>query len=79
MKRSLETAAHCTTSSRSTCRASSGARKQLGSTYLPIVARCVIDALREFPALNAWLEGEHVHRARRRSTSASPCRSARTG
>src|SRR5205807_7882524 len=34
------------------------ARTRLGITALPIVARCTIDALREFPSLNAWLEGD---------------------
>jgi pyruvate/2-oxoglutarate dehydrogenase complex dihydrolipoamide acyltransferase (E2) component len=33
-------------------------RRELGSTYLPIVARCTVEALREFGDLNAWLEGE---------------------
>src|SRR5205814_6560484 len=34
------------------------ARARLGVTALPIVARCTIDALREFPSLNAWLDGD---------------------
>src|SRR4029079_6706065 len=34
------------------------ARKQAKLSYLPFVARCVIDALREYPRLNAWLEGD---------------------
>ena len=34
------------------------ARARLGTTALPIVARCAIDALREYPSLNAWLEGD---------------------
>jgi pyruvate/2-oxoglutarate dehydrogenase complex dihydrolipoamide acyltransferase (E2) component len=34
------------------------ARKQLGLTALPLVARCAIDALREFPSINAWLDGD---------------------
>jgi pyruvate/2-oxoglutarate dehydrogenase complex dihydrolipoamide acyltransferase (E2) component len=34
------------------------ARAKLGVTALPFVARASIDALRERPALNAWLEGE---------------------
>ena len=33
-------------------------RAQIGTTALPIVARCVVEALREFPDLNAWLEGD---------------------
>ena len=64
MKRSLETAATCTTwmevdmgrveAWRRTARV--GGRT--GMTALPIVARCVIDALAEHPALNATLEGD---------------------
>ena len=54
-----------------------GARLKV--TALSFVARACIDALREYPALNAWLEGEKLHTARARSTSESPCRSARTG
>jgi pyruvate/2-oxoglutarate dehydrogenase complex dihydrolipoamide acyltransferase (E2) component len=34
------------------------ARKRLGVTALAFVARATIHALREYPALNAWLEGE---------------------
>ena len=34
------------------------ARAKLGVTALAFVARTSIDALREHPALNAWLEGE---------------------
>ena len=34
------------------------ARTRMGVTALPLVARCTIGALREFPSLNAWLEGE---------------------
>jgi pyruvate/2-oxoglutarate dehydrogenase complex dihydrolipoamide acyltransferase (E2) component len=64
MKRSLETAATCTTwmeadmgrveAWRRTVRA--GGRT--GMTALPIVARCVIEALAEHPTLNATLEGD---------------------
>src|ERR1700746_765786 len=40
------------------------ARRPLGVTALAFVARACIDALREVPAVNAWLEGEKhtVHR-----------------
>jgi pyruvate/2-oxoglutarate dehydrogenase complex dihydrolipoamide acyltransferase (E2) component len=60
MLRSLQTAAHCTTiveadMSRIEVARSAGPRKL---TYLPFVARCAIDALREFPTLNATFEGE---------------------
>jgi 2-oxoglutarate dehydrogenase E2 component (dihydrolipoamide succinyltransferase) len=58
MKRSLETAATCTTWIEADMLAVERARAQLGITALPIVARCAIDALREFPALNAWLDGD---------------------
>jgi pyruvate/2-oxoglutarate dehydrogenase complex dihydrolipoamide acyltransferase (E2) component len=58
MKRSLETAATCTTWIEADMSAVERARARLGITALPIVARCAIDALREFPALNAWLDGE---------------------
>jgi pyruvate/2-oxoglutarate dehydrogenase complex dihydrolipoamide acyltransferase (E2) component len=58
MKRSLETAAHCTTWIEVDMSRVETARKQLGVTGLAFVARATIDALREHPALNAWLEGE---------------------
>jgi 2-oxoglutarate dehydrogenase E2 component (dihydrolipoamide succinyltransferase) len=62
MKRSLETAATCTTWIEVDFARVEAARKQLGITALPIVARCTIDALREYPQLNAWLEGEDYTR-----------------
>ena len=62
MLRSLRTAAHCTTIVEADFSAVEAARSALGLTYLPIVARCVIDALREFPALNATFEGERLVR-----------------
>ena len=58
MKRSLETAAHCTTMVECDMSAVERRRALIGTTALPIVARCVVDALREYPALNAWLEGD---------------------
>ncbi len=58
MKRSLETAATCTTWIEADMSRIEAARAQLGLTALPLVARCVIAALREHPQLNAWLEGE---------------------
>jgi 2-oxoglutarate dehydrogenase E2 component (dihydrolipoamide succinyltransferase) len=65
MKRSLETAATCTTWIEADMSGVEAARARLGLTALPIVARCTIDALREFPALNATLDGEAyaVHEA----------------
>jgi 2-oxoglutarate dehydrogenase E2 component (dihydrolipoamide succinyltransferase) len=62
MKRSLETAATCTTWIEVDFSRVEAARQRLGITALPIVARCVIDALREHPALNAWMEGEQYTR-----------------
>ena len=60
MKRSQETAATCTTWIEVDVSRIELARKQLGITALPLIARCVIGALVEFPLLNAWLEDD-VH------------------
>jgi pyruvate/2-oxoglutarate dehydrogenase complex dihydrolipoamide acyltransferase (E2) component len=64
MKRSLETAATCTTWIEVDMSRVEAARKRLGVTGLAFVSRAVIDALREHPALNATMEGEQyeVHR-----------------
>jgi pyruvate/2-oxoglutarate dehydrogenase complex dihydrolipoamide acyltransferase (E2) component len=58
MKRSQETAATCTTWIEVDVSRVEIARKQLGITALPLIARCTIGALVEYPLLNAWLEGE---------------------
>jgi 2-oxoglutarate dehydrogenase E2 component (dihydrolipoamide succinyltransferase) len=58
MKRSLETAATCTTWIEVDMTRIEAARKRLGLTALPFVARCAVAALREHPQLNAWLEGD---------------------
>jgi pyruvate/2-oxoglutarate dehydrogenase complex dihydrolipoamide acyltransferase (E2) component len=58
MKRSLDTAATCTTWIEVDMGRVETARRRLGVTALAFVARATIDALREHPALNAWLEGE---------------------
>jgi pyruvate/2-oxoglutarate dehydrogenase complex dihydrolipoamide acyltransferase (E2) component len=58
MKRSLETAAHCTTWIEVDMSRVEVARARLGLTALAFVARASIDALREHPSLNAWLEGD---------------------
>jgi 2-oxoglutarate dehydrogenase E2 component (dihydrolipoamide succinyltransferase) len=58
MKRSLETAATCTTWIEADMSRVEAARERLGLTALPFVARCAIAALREHPELNAWLEGD---------------------
>ncbi len=64
MKRSLETAATCTTWIEVDLARVQAARAQLGVTALAFVARASIDAIREYPALNAWLDGEQytLHR-----------------
>ncbi len=62
MKRSLETAAHCTTWIDIDMSRVEAARNQLGVTALPFVARATIAALREHPALNAWLEDDRYTR-----------------
>jgi pyruvate/2-oxoglutarate dehydrogenase complex dihydrolipoamide acyltransferase (E2) component len=58
MKRSLDTAAHCTTWIEVDMSQVEAARAQLDLTALAFVARATISALREHPSLNAWLEGE---------------------
>jgi pyruvate/2-oxoglutarate dehydrogenase complex dihydrolipoamide acyltransferase (E2) component len=58
MKRSLETAAHCTTWIEVDMGRIEAARARHGFTALAFVARAAISALRDHPALNAWLEGE---------------------
>jgi 2-oxoglutarate dehydrogenase E2 component (dihydrolipoamide succinyltransferase) len=58
MKRSLETTATCTTWIEVDMSRVEAARSRLRVTALAFVARATIDAIREYPALNAWLEGE---------------------
>ncbi len=58
MVRSLHTAAHCTTVVEADMSAIEAARGRL--SYLPFVARAVIAALREYPTLNATLEGDRL-------------------
>ncbi len=62
MKRSLETAATCTTWIEVDFSRVEAARARSGLTALPLVARATVETLREFPALNAWLEGERYTR-----------------
>jgi pyruvate/2-oxoglutarate dehydrogenase complex dihydrolipoamide acyltransferase (E2) component len=64
MKRSLDTAATCTTWIETDMSRVEAARRQLGVTALAFVARATIAALREHPALNAWLEGDRYTRVR---------------
>jgi 2-oxoglutarate dehydrogenase E2 component (dihydrolipoamide succinyltransferase) len=68
MKRSLDTAATCTTWMEcdmalvEQARQGAKASSLLGVTPLPIVARAAIDALAEHPALNATFEGDRYTR-----------------
>jgi pyruvate/2-oxoglutarate dehydrogenase complex dihydrolipoamide acyltransferase (E2) component len=62
MKRSLDLAATCTTWIEVDMSRVEAARARLGVTALAFVARATIDAMREHPALNAWLEGEKYTR-----------------
>jgi pyruvate/2-oxoglutarate dehydrogenase complex dihydrolipoamide acyltransferase (E2) component len=65
MRRSLETAATCTTIVECDMGAVERRRRELGITALPLVARHVVDALREFGGLNATLEGTTLTRYER--------------
>ena len=58
MVESLQTAATCTTIVEADLTRVDVARRALGVTYLPIIARAAVETLREFPALNATLEGD---------------------
>jgi pyruvate/2-oxoglutarate dehydrogenase complex dihydrolipoamide acyltransferase (E2) component len=58
MRRSLDTAAHCTTIVEADMSRIEEARGRM--SYLAFVARAVIAALREFPMLNATLEGDRL-------------------
>jgi pyruvate/2-oxoglutarate dehydrogenase complex dihydrolipoamide acyltransferase (E2) component len=60
MVESLRTAATCTTVVEADMTRVDAARRKLGVTYLPVIARATIETLREFPALNATLEGENL-------------------
>jgi 2-oxoglutarate dehydrogenase E2 component (dihydrolipoamide succinyltransferase) len=62
MRQSLQTAATCTTWIEVDMSRVEAARAKLGVTALSFVARATIDALREHPALNAWLNGEDYAR-----------------
>lgn len=63
MRHSLDTAAHCTTIVEADMAGIEAKRGKL--SYLPFVARSVIEALREYPLMNATLEGDNltVHEA----------------
>jgi pyruvate/2-oxoglutarate dehydrogenase complex dihydrolipoamide acyltransferase (E2) component len=62
MKQSLDTAATCTTWMEVDMARVEAARAPLGVTALAFVARATVQTLREFPALNAWLNGEEYSR-----------------
>jgi 2-oxoglutarate dehydrogenase E2 component (dihydrolipoamide succinyltransferase) len=62
MLRSLRTAATCTTVIEVDMSRIESERARLGITALPLVARATIETLREFPALNATLDGEDYTR-----------------
>ncbi len=62
MRRSLDTAAHCTTIFEADMSAVELRRSEIGATYVPVVARCVVEALRAHPALNAWLQDDRLTR-----------------
>jgi 2-oxoglutarate dehydrogenase E2 component (dihydrolipoamide succinyltransferase) len=62
MKESLDTTATCTTWIEVDMSRVEAARAKLRVTALAFVARATIDALREHPALNAWLNGEDYTR-----------------
>jgi pyruvate/2-oxoglutarate dehydrogenase complex dihydrolipoamide acyltransferase (E2) component len=64
MKRSLDTAATCTTWIEADLSRVERARREARLTALPYVARAAVQALAEYPALNAWLQGDAytVHR-----------------
>jgi pyruvate/2-oxoglutarate dehydrogenase complex dihydrolipoamide acyltransferase (E2) component len=58
MLESLRTAATCTTIAEADMTRVDAARRKLGVSFLPVIARATVDTLREFPMLNATLEGE---------------------
>jgi pyruvate/2-oxoglutarate dehydrogenase complex dihydrolipoamide acyltransferase (E2) component len=62
MRHALDTAAHCTTIVECDMSRVERRRRALGITALPLVARATVEALREFPSLNATLDGEQLTR-----------------
>jgi pyruvate/2-oxoglutarate dehydrogenase complex dihydrolipoamide acyltransferase (E2) component len=58
MRHSLDTAAHCTTIVEADMSGIEAKRGKL--SYLPFVARSVIEALREYPMMNATLDGDRI-------------------
>jgi 2-oxoglutarate dehydrogenase E2 component (dihydrolipoamide succinyltransferase) len=64
MRRSLDTAAHALVVVEVDWGAVDAVRRDAGLTFLPFVARSAMDALRDFPHLNATFDGDRlvVHR-----------------
>jgi pyruvate/2-oxoglutarate dehydrogenase complex dihydrolipoamide acyltransferase (E2) component len=60
MLESLQTAATCTTVAEADVSRIEAARARSGFTYLPYIARATVDALLEFPTLNATLAGDRL-------------------
>ncbi|MGX6450013.1 2-oxo acid dehydrogenase subunit E2, partial [Patulibacter sp. S7RM1-6] len=65
MRAALDTAAHCTTVVECDMTRIERERRELGLTALPLVAAHVVATLREFPALNATMDGEAITRYER--------------
>jgi pyruvate/2-oxoglutarate dehydrogenase complex dihydrolipoamide acyltransferase (E2) component len=65
MRHSQETAATCHTVIECDLTALEARRRELGVTALPLIARSAIEALREFPDLNATLEDKTITRFER--------------
>ncbi len=62
MRKALDTAAHATTIVECDMSRIERQRRELGTTALPLVARHVLDVLRDFPALNATFDGQTLTR-----------------
>lgn len=60
MRRSLSTAAHALVVVEVDYQSIEAVRRSLGLSYLPFVARAVVEALREFPHLNASIDGNRL-------------------
>lgn len=65
MRRSLETAATCTTVVECDLSRVERRRRELGLTALPLIARATIETLGEYPDLNATLDGTTITRYER--------------
>jgi pyruvate/2-oxoglutarate dehydrogenase complex dihydrolipoamide acyltransferase (E2) component len=65
MRRSQETAATCHTMVECDMSRVEARRRELGITALPLVARAVVETLRDFPELNATLDGTTITRFER--------------